>query len=171
MGKRKLVAMQAEIDNLQSQVENLSNIVAGLSQDHIPAPRILDQSIFDHEFTNSRFNYAALNESGRTVFFESMPEIHPSINIWRVMGNLDGWISTKDRLPTHHQDVIVYRYNEDEGGNIEHSLYLDGELMKGFGNVADGEEFFHDVYYWQPIETGSLYEAMHMQLQIGEVGI
>ena len=80
MGKRKLVAMQAEIDNLQSQVENLSNIVAGLSQDHIPAPRILDQSIFDHKF-------------------------------------------------------------------------------------------FDDVYYWQPIETESLYEAMHMQLQIGEVGI
>ena len=84
------------------------------------------------------------------------------------MSDLDGWISVKDKLPTHHQDVIVYRY-DDEGGRIEHSLYLDGEVMKGFGNVADGEEFLTDVYYWQPIETKALYEAMHMQLQISEV--
>ena len=75
------------------------------------------------------------------------------------------WISIKDKLPTHHQDVIVYRY-DGERPSIEHSLYLDGQVMKGFGNVADGEEFFDDVYYWQPIETKSLYEAMHMQLQI-----
>ena len=84
------------------------------------------------------------------------------------MSNLDGWIKATEQLPTHHQDVIVYRYNDDEGGSIEHSLYLDGEVMKGFGNVADGEEFFDDVYYWQPIETKTLYEAMHMQLQISE---
>lgn len=86
------------------------------------------------------------------------------------MSNLNGWISIKDQLPTHHQDVIVYRY-DGEQGSIEHSLYLDGEVMKGFGNVADGEEFFNDVYYWQPIETKSLYEAMFMQLQIREVGL
>ena len=76
------------------------------------------------------------------------------------------WISVKDKLPTHHQDVIVYRYDDDEGGSIEHSLYLDGEVMKGFGNVSDEEGFFDDVYYWQPIETEALYEAMAMQLQI-----
>ena len=79
------------------------------------------------------------------------------------------WIKATEQLPTHHQDVIVYRYNDDEGGSIEHSLYLDGEVMKGFGNVADGEEFFDDVYYWLPIETKALYEAMAMQLQISEV--
>ena len=41
--------------------------------------------------------------------------------------------------------------------------------MVGFGNVADEDGFFDDVYYWQPIETKALYEAMHMQLQISEV--
>ena len=75
------------------------------------------------------------------------------------------WISVKDKLPTHHQDVIVYRY-DGEQSSIEHSLYFDGQVMKGFGNVADEEGFFDDVYYWQPIETKSLYEAMAMQLQI-----
>lgn len=78
------------------------------------------------------------------------------------------WVDASKQLPTHQQDVIVYRY-DGEQGSIEHSLYLDGEVMKGFGNVADGEEFFDDVYYWQPIETKALYEAMHMQLQISEV--
>ncbi|WP_296193760.1 MULTISPECIES: DUF551 domain-containing protein [unclassified Psychrobacter] len=77
------------------------------------------------------------------------------------------WISVKDKLPTHHQDVIVYRY-DGEQSSIEHSLYFDGEVMKGFGNVADEEGFFDDVYYWQPIETKALYEAMAMQLQISE---
>ena len=75
------------------------------------------------------------------------------------------WISVKDRLPTHHQDVIVYRY-DGEQSSIEHSLYFDGQVMVGFGNVADEDGFFDDVYYWQSIETKSLYEAMHMQLQI-----
>ena len=42
-------------------------------------------------------------------------------------------------------------------------------MMVGFGNVADEDGFFDDVYYWQPIETKALYEAMHMQLQISEV--
>ena len=78
------------------------------------------------------------------------------------------WIDASKQLPSHHQDVIVYRYNDNDGGNIEHSLYLDGEVMKGFGNVADEDGFFDDVYYWQPIETKSLYEAMAMQLQISE---
>lgn len=85
------------------------------------------------------------------------------------MSKSDGWISVKDKLPTHHQDVIVYRYNDNDGGNIEHSLYFDGQVMVGFGNVADEDGFFDDVYYWQPIETKALYEAMHMQLQIDEV--
>lgn len=85
------------------------------------------------------------------------------------VSELDGWIKATEQLPTHHQDVIVYRYNDDEGGRIDHSLYLDGEVMKGFGNVADEEGFFDDVYYWQPIETKALYEAMHMELQISEV--
>ena len=79
------------------------------------------------------------------------------------------WIDASKQLPTHHQDVIVYRYSDDEGGSIEHSLYFDGEVMKGFGNVADEDGFFDDVYYWQSIETKALYEAMHMQLQISEV--
>ena len=79
------------------------------------------------------------------------------------------WIDASKQLPSHHQDVIVYRYNDNDGGNIEHSLYFDGEVMKGFGNVADEDGFFDDVYYWQPIETKSLYEAMQMQLQINEV--
>ena len=76
------------------------------------------------------------------------------------------WIDARKQLPTHHQDVIVYRYNDNDGGNIEHSLYFDGEVMKGFGNVADEDGFFDDVYYWQSIETKALYEAMAMQLQI-----
>ena len=84
------------------------------------------------------------------------------------MTNLDGWISVKDKLPTHHQDVIVYRY-DGEQSSIEHSLYFDGQVMVGFGNVSDEEGFFDDVYYWQPIETKALYEAMAMQLQISEV--
>lgn len=83
------------------------------------------------------------------------------------MSDLDGWISVKDKLPTHHQDVIVYRY-DGEQSSIEHSLYFDGQVMVGFGNVADEEGFFDDVYYWQPIETKALYEAMAMQLQISE---
>ena len=83
------------------------------------------------------------------------------------MSDLDGWISVKDKLPTHHQDVIVYRY-DGERPSIEHSLYFDGQVMVGFGNVADEEGFFDDVYYWQPIETKALYEAMAMQLQISE---
>lgn len=81
------------------------------------------------------------------------------------MSDLDGWISVKDKLPTHHQDVIVYRY-DGERSRIDHSLYLDSQVMGGFANAADEEGFFDDVYYWQPIETKSLYEAMHMQLQI-----
>ena len=87
---------------------------------------------------------------------------------WIDVNNLDGWISVKDKLPTHHQDVIVYRY-DGERPSIEHSLYFDGQVMVGFGNVADEEGFFDDVYYWQPIETKALYEAMAMQLQISEV--
>ena len=75
------------------------------------------------------------------------------------------WISADKQLPSHHQDVIVYRY-DGERPRIEHSLYFDGQVMKGFGNVADEEGFFDDVYYWQPIETEALYEAMAMQLQI-----
>ena len=78
------------------------------------------------------------------------------------------WIDASEQLPSHHQDVIVYRY-DGEQSSIEHSLYLDGEVMVGFGNVADEEGFFDDVYYWQPIETKALYEAMAMQLQISEV--
>ncbi len=76
------------------------------------------------------------------------------------------WIDVNKQLPSHHQDVIVYRYNDNDGGNIEHSLYFDGQVMVGFGNVADEEGFFDDVYYWQPIEIKALYEAMAMQLQI-----
>ena len=87
---------------------------------------------------------------------------------WIDVNNLDGWISIKDKLPTHHQDVIVYRY-DGEQSSIEHSLYLDGQVMVGFGNVADEDGFFDDVYYWQPIETKALYEAMAMRLQISEV--
>lgn len=83
------------------------------------------------------------------------------------MSNLDGWISVKDSLPTHHQEVIVCRY-DGERSSIDYSLYFDGQVMIGFGNVADEEGFFEDVYYWQPIETASLYEAMAMQLQISE---
>lgn len=83
------------------------------------------------------------------------------------MSDLDGWISVKDKLPTQHQDVIVYRY-DGERSRIDHSLYLDSQVMGGFANAADEEGFFDDVYYWQSIETKSLYEAMHMQLQISE---
>ena len=64
------------------------------------------------------------------------------------MNDLDGWISVEDNLPSHEQDVIVYRYNDDEGGNIEHSLYFNGTYLKGFGIVRDEEGFFDDVYYW-----------------------
>ena len=81
------------------------------------------------------------------------------------MTNLDGWISVKDKLPTHHQDVIVYRY-KDGNSNIEHSLYFDGDQITGFGNVVDEYGLLTDVYYWQPIETKALYGAMAMQLQI-----
>ena len=84
------------------------------------------------------------------------------------MSKLDGWISVKDSLPTHHQDVIVYRY-DGERSSIDHSLYFDGQVTVGFGNVADEDGVFDDVYYWQPIETKTLYEAMAMQLQISEV--
>lgn len=81
------------------------------------------------------------------------------------------WVKATEQLPTHHQDVIVYRYNKDndEGGSINHSLYFDGEILRGFGNLEDEEGFYDDVYYWQPIETKLLYEAMAMQLQISEV--
>ena len=75
------------------------------------------------------------------------------------------WIDASKQLPSHHQDVIVYRY-DGEQSSIEHSLYFDGQVMVGFGNVADEDGFFDDVYYWQPIETKALYEAMAMQLQI-----
>ena len=77
------------------------------------------------------------------------------------------WISVKDKLPTHHQDVIVYRY-DGEQSSIDYSLYFNYRTMAGFTNVADEDGFFDDVYYWQPIETKALYEAMHMQLQINE---
>ena len=90
------------------------------------------------------------------------------------MSDLDGWISVKDKLPTHQQEVIIYRYNEDEGANIEYSLYFnanyfDDDGMIGFSDVKNGGDFLTDVYYWQPIETKALYEAMLMQLQIDEV--
>lgn len=83
------------------------------------------------------------------------------------MTNLDGWISVNDSLPSHHQDVIVYRYNNGNS-NIEHSLYFDGDHISGFGNVVDEDGLLTDVCYWQPIETKALYEAMAMQLQIRE---
>lgn len=90
------------------------------------------------------------------------------------MSNLDGWIKATEQLPTHQQEVIVYRYNESEGANIEYSLYFnadyfDDDGMIGFSDVKNGGDFLTDVYYWQPIETKALYEAMHMQLQISEV--
>lgn len=81
------------------------------------------------------------------------------------MTNLDGWTSVKDKLPTHHQDVIVYRY-DGEQSSIEYSLYFDSPILTGFSNVIDEDGFLTDVYYWQPIETKALYEAMAMQLQI-----
>lgn len=83
------------------------------------------------------------------------------------------WISVKDSLPTHHQEVIVYRHDGKEA-NIEYSLYFNAPYfnddgMIGFGDVKNGGDFLTDVYYWQPIETKALYEAMAMQLQISEV--
>ena len=89
------------------------------------------------------------------------------------MTNLDGWISVKDKLPTHHQEVVVYRH-DGENANIEYSLYFNAPYfnddgMIGFGDVKNGGDFLTDVYYWQPIETKALYEAMAMQLQISEV--
>lgn len=90
------------------------------------------------------------------------------------MSDLDGWIKATEQLPTHQQEVIVYRYNDDEGGTIEYSLYFNADYfnddgMIGFSDVKNGGDFLTDVYYWQPIETKALYEAMHMQLQISEV--
>ena len=89
------------------------------------------------------------------------------------MSDLDGWISVKDKLPTHHQEVIIYRHDGEEA-NIEYSLYFNApyfndDSMIGFGDVKNGGDFLTDVYYWQPIETKALYEAMAMQLQISEV--
>lgn len=84
------------------------------------------------------------------------------------------WIKATEQQPTHQQEVIVYRYNEDEGAKIEYSLYFnadyfDDDAMIGFSDVKNGGDFLTDVYYWQPIETKALYEAMLMQLQISEV--
>lgn len=84
------------------------------------------------------------------------------------MSDLGGWISIKDSLPTHKQEVIVYRY-DGEQSSIEYSLYFSGGLWSGFTDVVNEDGFLTDVYYWQPIETKALYEAMHMQLQISEV--
>ena len=81
------------------------------------------------------------------------------------------WIDASKQLPSHQQEVIVYRYNESEGATIEYSLYFNADYfnddgMIGFGNVKNGGDFLTDVYYWQSIETKDLYEAMAMQLQI-----
>ena len=89
------------------------------------------------------------------------------------MSDLDGWISVKDKLPTHHQEVIVYRH-DGEKANIEYSLYFNAPYfnddgMIGFGDVINEDGLLTDVYYWHPLNNEAMYADMAMQLQISEV--
>lgn len=80
---------------------------------------------------------------------------------------LNGWTKPDGHLPVHEQDCIVCRLVNGQI-RVYQSQYYAGQVIQGFGDLDDGENFYDDVLYWMPVDMSNVYTEIEKELKNNE---